>query len=555
MDKNYQCQFIKDDGTQCRARRVKGTKFCYFHSQNIKDKKKRSLVEEIETGIFKELFGDNQDSWKNWKIILKSVFGESLTGSERDILEQLSGRRRPPKQCKELWIVAGRRSGKSWIVSVLAVWLSLFKKYPQLRKGEKGTVMIVSPVRQNAQVIMGYCKEILSLPPLKKQVQKFKRDEIHLKNGTEISIQTANQYYARGKTAIAVILEETAFFPRDESANPDSEILASLVPCTATVEDALICGVSSPFDRSGVLFEKWSKYYGQNEPDKLVIQAESRQLNPTLSKSFIKSQLSEDYEKNKAEYLSIWRQDVSQFLNAEAIDNSVVPERKFLPPLKENRYIGFVDASSGSRQSGDSFAIAIAHKDKDKITVIDRLEEAKPPFSPKQIVKEFSQILKLYGISSVVGDKWGLGVLADLFSNESIYYQVNDKSTSEVYQESAVFFHAGTVRLLDHPKSINQLKNLVRHARSGRDYVTHRPSGHDDLSNVIAGCVYLLNCAGLRDLDSPEVEASLPISADYFNEDKKPGQKVPPWYKPRKNEKVVGGRKFTTFESVKDYKR
>lgn len=556
MKNKYQCQFIKDDGTQCRAKRVKGTDYCYFHSQNIKNKKKRNLVEEIEDGIFKELFGDDQDSWKNWKIILKSVFGESLSEPERDILEELSGRRRPPKKTKELWIIAGRRSGKSWIVSVLAVWLALFKKYPQLRKGETGTVMVVSPVRENCKTILNYCKEILSLSSLKKQVEKITKDEILLKNGTAIQVQTSNMVYGRSKTAVAVLMEEVAFFPRDESAHPDCEVLASLIPCTATIPDAIVIGISSPFDRSGVLFEKWSKYYGQNEEDKLVIQAESRQLNPTLSQDFIKSQLSEDYEKNKAEYLSIWRADVSQFLNAESLDKSVIPERKHLPPVPGTRYIGFVDGASGSTQAGDSFALCIAHRDsKTKQTIIDRVEERRPPFSVKKVVKEYSTILKQYGLHQTYGDKWSLGALGDLFSNESIYYKLNDISTSEVYSESAVFIHAGAVELLDDNRSINQLKNLVRFARSGRDHITHRSGCHDDLATVICGAVYILNGGGILDLDSPEIESTFPVSADEFKTDKKPGQKVPRWYRAKKNEKIIGGRKFTDFESVKNYRR
>jgi hypothetical protein len=72
------------------------------------------------------------------------------------------------------------------------------------------------------------------------------------------------------------------------------------------------------------------------------------------------------------------------------------------PPLGGCRYRAFVDPSGGSN---DSFTLAIAHKE-DRLIVLDRVVERKPPFSPVSVVEEFAAILKLYRVNKVEGDRY-----------------------------------------------------------------------------------------------------------------------------------------------------
>jgi hypothetical protein len=56
--------------------------------------------------------------------------------------------------------------------------------------------------------------------------------------------------------------------------------------------------------------------------------------------------------------------------------------------------------------------------------------------------------------------------------------------------------NAKTIRLLDHPRAINQICTLERRTmRGGRDTIDHPPGTHDDLANAIAG---LCGIAGTR---------------------------------------------------------
>jgi len=229
----------------------------------------------------------------------------------------------------------------------------------------------------------------------------------------------------------------------------------------------------------------WDKFYGVDSDEVLVIQSATRDLNPLVSQEWIDSELERDYERNKAELMGLWRDDVSQFYDATLLEQSIDVNRGNLPPKEGIHYISAVDGASGSSsRNADSFTCAVGHKEDGKC-IIDGVWEWRPPFSPASVVKEISNILKSYKVHSTVGDKWAVGALSDLFKMEGIVYVDSQLTASEVYMESAVFFHNGSVRLPDNKRLLQQLRGLERHVRkSGKDQVTHPPGGHDDVSNV-----------------------------------------------------------------------
>ncbi|HEY5533737.1 MAG TPA: hypothetical protein VIL99_02175 [Ignavibacteria bacterium] len=40
--KNKKCNFVKKDGSRCNARAIKGTDYCYFHSNDVPDEVRRA---------------------------------------------------------------------------------------------------------------------------------------------------------------------------------------------------------------------------------------------------------------------------------------------------------------------------------------------------------------------------------------------------------------------------------------------------------------------------------------------------------------------------------
>src|SRR6516164_1466385 len=82
--------------------------------------------------------------WGTWISILRGAFGLTLDPEQAAAFELLAGGRKPPSQrVRELWVAAGRRSGKSRMAAATAAYLACFGKY-RLSKGETGHLLVLA---------------------------------------------------------------------------------------------------------------------------------------------------------------------------------------------------------------------------------------------------------------------------------------------------------------------------------------------------------------------------------------------------------------------------
>ena len=86
-------------------------------------------------------------TWASWQVFLRALFGLPIEGEEElATFTRCTGRAAPPtEQASEAWLVCGRRSGKSRMLALMAVYLSCFKDWRQhLAAGERATVMLIA---------------------------------------------------------------------------------------------------------------------------------------------------------------------------------------------------------------------------------------------------------------------------------------------------------------------------------------------------------------------------------------------------------------------------
>jgi len=69
-------------------------------------------------------------SWASWVVFLKALFALPMTKAELTLYRQCTGRQIPPdKPFREAWCPTGRRSGKSFIAALVAVFIACFFDY------------------------------------------------------------------------------------------------------------------------------------------------------------------------------------------------------------------------------------------------------------------------------------------------------------------------------------------------------------------------------------------------------------------------------------------
>jgi hypothetical protein len=427
-------------------------------------------------------------SWAAWFTFLRVLFGLPLDEVGLQLFRACTGRSSPSLLgYLEVSLIIGRRGGKSLLLALIAVYLACFFDWrPYLTGGERGTIMVIAADRRQATVIFRYLKAFLGVTLLKQMVVRETAVELDLSNGVTIEIQTASFRTVRGKTVIAVLADELAYWMGDDSANPDVEIIGALRPAMATIPKAMMLKASSPYSRRGALWNDYKKHFGKDESTTLVWQADTRTMNPSVSQTVIDTAYEDDPANAAAEYGAQFRSDIEAFVTREAAEACVVDGRFELPPVAAINYSAFVDPSGGS---SDSMTLAIAHKEGDR-AILDAIREMKPPFSPENVVAEFATLLKTYRINTVLGDRYAGLWPRERFHVHGVTYNTAVKPKSDLYRDFLPAVNGRRVELLDHPKMVAQLCTLERRTwRGGRDSIDHPPNQHDDVVNCVAGAL------------------------------------------------------------------
>ncbi len=438
-------------------------------------------------------------SWSAWRAFLVAVFGLNASPTEATVIRRCTGRQTlPSTPAREVFCIVGRRGGKSRIAALVALYLACFRDYRQvLAPGERGVVMVIASDRRQARVVKRYISGLLhGVPMFASMVLNETAEGIELTNGIMIEIHTASFRSIRGYTCVAAILDEIAFWPTDEAANPDVEIINALRPAMATVPGALLLAISSPYARRGELWRSYHGHFGKDNDPVLVWQADTRTMNPTVPVELIAAAYEEDEAVASAEYGGQFRRDIESFLSREAVEACVIPGRRELPPCSGVRYFAFTDPSGGSQ---DAMTLAIAHEVEGQ-AVLDLVREQRPPFSPEEVTREFTDTLKEYDVETVYGDRYGGEWPREQFRKLGVHYMVTDKAKSDLYRELLPRLNSRSVQLLDHTRLVAQLYALERRtARGGRDTIDHAPGGHDDVVNAAAGALVLAAREGARE--------------------------------------------------------
>jgi hypothetical protein len=430
--------------------------------------------------------------WSTWMVGLKSAFGLGLiTDKERETFATIAGDRSPPEhRVREFWCLVGRRGGKSRIAAALAVFFSCFVPH-SVAKGERPMVLVLAMSTDQALSVFTYAKAFLTESTvLRREIDSITRNEIRLKNGVTIAIHANSFRSVRGRTLLACIFDEVAYWRDDTSATPDTETYSAVKPGLASTSGMLI-GISTPYRKTGLLHQKWRDHFGA-DGDTLVVQGPTSLFNPSLSTDEIASQRAADPNAAGAEWDAEFRTELTAYLDDALIERAIDHDRPLeLPPRRGIAYQAYIDPSGGV--GSDSYTCCIAHKEND-VYVIDLCRGTVGAFDPHQVTKAYAALLKEFRCYTVRGDFYAGEWVGSAWVGSGITYTRSPIAKSQIYQEVAPLFARGLVSLPEHPKLLRELRLLERRThRSGKDSVDHGRNGHDDFANAMAGALRSLS--------------------------------------------------------------
>ena len=197
------------------------------------------------TSRFPELalgLGFRAPSWGAWRVLLAIVTGQGyrLNAAQTALARQCLGTDAPfPRSpAREVWIICGRRGGKSIMSGFVAAMVALLP-LPRTAEGEFPIVSVLARNTKQARVVKNYMGAIIrrAAPRL---IRSETQGGITLATGTEIEIMSSAQASVRGRTFAAVVCDEIAhWWTKPESAYQDVEVLRAVRPGLATMEGPL----------------------------------------------------------------------------------------------------------------------------------------------------------------------------------------------------------------------------------------------------------------------------------------------------------------------------
>ena len=453
-----------------------------------KKTKREAPVDIIAAVADGRLIGDQLSDAQT--VALKSLYGLGLTRWELDIYSAATGRAQyQRREYREATYICGRRAGKSSKLGAnAAIFEAAFRKHT-LAPGERGHVVTIAQTQRQARVCFSYILARLEKSPtLRTLIQGEPRaDEVDLTNGITISVWPASFRSIRGISIVAAICDEVGFWRDDVTgANPSGEILRAIRPAMATFPEAKLIKISSPYAKSGPVWEDYQKRFERD--DLLVWKMDSATMNPGLDRAFLAEEEKRDPESFAREYLAEFYEAASALLPVDSVEACIMRGRREIPPTDGK----FCFASLDAAFRGDAFAFAIVHGEGEKIVqdVIRSWRGSRSrPVDLASTLGEIVATLRQYRIGKIYGDSFCSEPIRQALAVQGVQFeQATTLGTraAGIWNSLRTLVTAGNIELLDDPEQILELKRLeLILTRSGNQRV-EASSGHDDKAVALA---------------------------------------------------------------------
>jgi hypothetical protein len=437
-----------------------------------------SIVDAMFTKKFFGRHFKEWESWRNWATVLKTIYALPFTlDGEQEIFEKISGRKAPlTVPYDEIFIIAGRRAGKSTIASLIAIYEALYGGWEKHQDhGEPWQIFIIADTLAQGRICHGNVKRFLHLHST--EVEKIAGDDIVLKNGCTITAKASDFRSIRGFNLALAVLDEVGFFPGDSAG----QIINALTPSLMT--GGKLVGISSTGPRTGTLHEISRKNFANENASVLVLKASSLLLNPTISEKKIKADIARDSRMAKEYFPEVGDEDEGLFEKdaLESIATYATEGRK-----KGLTYCGFIDASAGM---ADSMTMAVAHAEDERV-YLDLVLEKVPPFDFVAVCDEFADILSRYGIVEPVADRYAFAATESLLRRRHISLNLSKVSATDLFMKMLSLVRSDAVRLVSDKTLLAQLAGLERYATSKGERISAPEREKDDVAVAAAGAIY-----------------------------------------------------------------
>lgn len=398
-------------------------------------------------------------------------------------------------------IVAGARSGKTYLAALRLLHLALTVPLHSLARGEVAFGLIVSfDLRTARQALRYVTGAIEAVPNLAGLVVHETIDSVTLRreDGFTVTIEAVPAARCgaslRGRSLIGAILDECAFFRGEGADTSDVDLYRALLP--RIVPDGQLIVASTPWGPSGLLFDLWTSNWGKPLSALVAHAPTSTMRDDEHTRVMVAREYARDPNNARREFGAEFIAAESEFIDRATVQACVsigVTERA---PVEGTSYCMAIDASGGI----DEFVVAVGHQELNwrenappiASTVVDLIRGAKGRLDYEAIADSIAALARRYRVHKVIGDSREAQGLSALLRARGIVLEVASMAPgaqSIRFEALAAKLKTRSIQLLDDPETVKQLSELrVEQLPAGgaRYSAPRRKGSHDDRSDVTA---------------------------------------------------------------------
>lgn len=393
------------------------------------------------------------------------------------------------RSASELWLLTGRRGGKTTLGSILVLWTCITRTAPE---SQTWTIPVITPgLRQSKSVSLDLIRRKLAASPeLLEFLANDTLDSLEFTTGMTVRVLPPDPRLVQGFTSPLVWLDEASNFRGEDALSNLQDVLDAVRPSLATVLDSKLVLTSLPGPKAGCLWETWQNRF---DLDALIFKASSVEMNPALARSeeFVKALKRPEYF---ALYFSGEFVDAVQtLLPGDLVDACFDLGRPEVPSGESGGALSALGCDFAA--TSDDCAAAICTRTEHDQLVVPWLRSWSVSGGKLHPITtylgEIFDVAKAHNVREGVGDQVALPTAAQFFTERGIPYSrlvTNGVASEAIFDFLREAVRSGRLHLPDNEKLRAQLKALQERRANGYEVAAVR--GKDDLAVAVAAAVF-----------------------------------------------------------------
>jgi hypothetical protein len=348
----------------------------------------------------------------------------------------------PAAPPKEMVLIAGIRGGKSLIAAAAGVYQALHCDLAMLGPGEIARVSIVSLSLDIAAVVMGHLVgRVQASPALARLlVEEPGADSLllHHPSGRQVEVKVVAGARAGGslvaRWCAGVIFDEATRMigAGDGVINLDDArkaVLGRLLP------GAQIIYLGSAWAPFGPVFAWHQRVFGRPSAQMVVLKATGPAMNPCWWTPERCTELRlADPVAAKTDIDSEFADQHGQLLPSAHIERATRDSAEDVPRAPLHHYVASMDPAT----RGNAWTFVVATVDSaNRCSVVAAREwigSPAAPLNPKDVLTEMADVMRVYGVRTVMSDQWSADALRTIAHGVGIGIDDSTQSSSAVYE-------------------------------------------------------------------------------------------------------------------------